>query len=388
MRKAPFGAPFFFAGYPSVVLMDRIKSPSWLTAAALTALAALAAALYLPFLGNPPIFDDHIFFSGHRFYDYARFPLGFGLRVPPYFSLAWVHVIFGSMEAHRAVSLLFHVACAWALFALLRALDLRRQAAFAGAALFAVHPVAVYGAAYLTQRSTVLATLFALLALIMFLRGLRSGSLSDAIAAAALYSLSILSKEHAVLLPAAAVALVPLSGAKPRFAVRYAGSFLAACAPVAILIVVFARGTGAIGEVYEPHAVSIMSQVATESVSSPWMASALTQTGLFFKYLLTWFAPSTTEMALDVRVDFAHYWAPVVALPAVLCFFAFGGVAAWLVMRGGAWPCRRGVSSTHGSCSASNSPPCASRSHSCCIAATSGPPASRSWSPLRSIGYR
>ena len=316
-----------------MVLSDRIKSPAWLTAAALVVLAALAAALYLPFLGNPPIFDDRIFFSGHRFYEYARFPLGLGLRFPPYFSLAWVHVVFGSIEAHRLVSLLLHVACAWALFALLRALDLRRLAAFAGAALFAAHPVAVYGAAYLTQRSIVVATLFALLALIMFLRGLRSSSPSDALAAALLYSLSVLSKEHAILLPAAALALVPLSGAKLRFAARYAGLFLAACAPAAILVVSLSRGV--IGEVYEPHFASIALQITTESVSSPWTASALAQAALFFKYLFVWLAPRTADMALDLRIDFAQYWAPGVALPAVLCFVASAAAATYLVLRGG-----------------------------------------------------
>lgn len=316
-----------------MVLKDRIKSPAWLTAAALVVLAALAAVVYLPFLGNAPIFDDRIFFSGHRFYEYARFPLGLGLRLPPYFSLAWVHVVFGSIEAHRLVSLLLHVACAWALFALLRALELRRLAAFAGAALFALHPVAVYGAAYLTQRSIVVATLFALLALIMFLRGLRSGSLTDALVAALLFSLSVLSKEHTILLPAAAVALVPLSGAKLRFAARYAGLFLAACAPVAIFVVALSRGV--IGEVYEPHFASIALQITTESVSSPWTGSALAQAALFFKYLYVWLVPSTADMALDLRIDFAHYWVPGVALPAVLCFAAFGSVAIWLVLRGG-----------------------------------------------------
>lgn len=315
------------------MLADRLKSPTLLTAAALAAVAALVAALYLPFLGNPPIFDDRIFFSGYRFSDYARFPLGLGLRYPPYFSLAWVQVMFGSIETHRVVSLVMHAGCAWALYALLRALDLGRLAAFAGAALFAVHPVAVYGAAYLTQRSIVVATLFALLALIIFLRGLRSGSLSDAVLAALLCSLSVLSKEHAILLPAAAAALVPLTTARLRFTVRYLGLFFVLCVPAAILVVLFARG--AIGEVYEPHFASIALQVTTESVSSPWMASALVQTGLFFKYLLLWLAPSTADMALDLRIDFAHYWAPAVALPAVLCFIAYGAVAAYFVLRRG-----------------------------------------------------
>ena len=54
------------------------------------------------------------------------------------------------IEAHRLVVSLAGCtsACAWALFALLRSLDdPRRPAArYAGAALFAVHPVAVYPA--------------------------------------------------------------------------------------------------------------------------------------------------------------------------------------------------------------------------------------------------
>ena len=310
---------------------NGIRSPGWLTAAALVLVAALAAALYVPFLGNPPIFDDRIFFSGYRFYDYARFPLGLGLRYPPYFSLAWMHVVFGGIETHRLVSLALHVGCAWALFALLRSLDVRRMAAFAVAALFALHPVAVYGAAYLTQRSILFATLFALLSLLMFLRGLRSGSMSDALVAALLYSLSVLSKEHAILLPAAMAAVVPVTGARVWFAVRYVGLFLLACMPAAILVVLLARG--AIGVIYEPHFSSIASQVTTESVSSPWMASALVQTGLFFKYLYLWLLPSTSDMALDVRIDFPHYWAPAIALPAVLCYVASAALAIYLILR-------------------------------------------------------
>ena len=318
-----------------MALLNPFRLSTSLTAAVLAVLAALTAALYLPFLGNPPVFDDLIFFSGYRFYEYARFPLGFGLRIPPYFSLAWVQVVFGGIAVHRLVSLLFHIACAWTLFALLRSLGVRRLAAFGGAALFALHPVAVYGAAYLTQRSVVVATLFGLLALLMFVRGLRSGDLSDAIAAAALYSLSVLSKEHAILLPAAAAALVPLSGASLRYAARYVALFFAACAPAAIMVLLLSRSGGSIGELYEPHAATIMSQVATDSVSSPWMASAVAQAGLFFKYLATWLAPSGASMALDLRVDFPHYWAPVVALPAVLGFAVSGAAAAWLVWRGG-----------------------------------------------------
>ncbi|MEA3194749.1 MAG: hypothetical protein QOD26_3082 [Betaproteobacteria bacterium] len=314
---------------------DHIKSPSWLTAASLVVLAALVTALYLPFLGNPPIFDDRIFFSGYRFSEYAVFPLGLGLRFPAYFSLAWVHVMFGSIEVHRAVGLVLHAACAWAVFALLRSLGVRRLASFAGAALFAAHPVAVYGAAYLTQRSIVLATLFAVLALVMFLRGLRTSSITDAIAAALLYSLSVLSKEHAILLPAAAAALVPFAAVRLRFALRYVGVFFAACAPAAIFVVVYSRSV--IGAVIEPQFPSIAAQVTSESVSvsSPWIGSALAQVVLFFRYLMVWLAPRTADMALDLRVDFAHYWSPAVALPAVLCFVASAVLAAYFLLRRG-----------------------------------------------------
>src|SRR6185503_8337583 len=145
-----------------------------LTGAAL--IAGLAAALYLPFLSNPPVFDDFLFFSGKQFAYYAMHPFGLELRVPSYFSLAIVQVFWGHVEAHRLASLAFHLACALALYKLI--FDIQRHASAAAgaassgleahapavlaAAVFAVHPVAVYGAAYLIQRMTLLATLFSL----------------------------------------------------------------------------------------------------------------------------------------------------------------------------------------------------------------------------------
>src|SRR5262249_40825850 len=150
----------------------------------------------------------------------AASPFGLGIRIPAYFSLALVETTIGGMVAHRVVSLILHVACAGAIYALARSLQLRPLAAFAGAALFAVHPVAVYGAGYLVQRSILLATLFSVLSLLMFLRGLRSGRVSDALGAGLLYAVAVLSKEHAILLPAAAAAFAPLSGQAPRLALR------------------------------------------------------------------------------------------------------------------------------------------------------------------------
>jgi hypothetical protein len=72
-----------------------------LTGAAL--IAALASALYLPFLANPPVFDDFYFLWGSNFAYYATHPFGLELRVPPYFSMAVVQLAWwGSIEAHAS----------------------------------------------------------------------------------------------------------------------------------------------------------------------------------------------------------------------------------------------------------------------------------------------
>jgi len=99
------------------------------------------------------------------------------------------------------------------------------------------------------------------------------------------------------------------------------------------------RVRGLIGEAYEPHLESIVKQISAapgiEAVTSPWLASMLVQAALFFRYLWVWLVPSTADMAVDLRVDFADYWAPGVALPAVFCFVALPVLAAFLLMRRG-----------------------------------------------------
>ncbi|MGH6628597.1 MAG: hypothetical protein ACREB3_02570, partial [Burkholderiales bacterium] len=214
-------------------------------------IAGLASALYLPFLANPPVFDDLGFFSGRLFSYYATHPLGLELRVPPYFSLAIVQVIWGSMEAHRILGLAFHIACALALYKLI--FDLQRHAtrragapvgsgleahmpAFIAAAAFAIHPLAVYGAGYLIQRMSVFATLFSLISIILYVRGLARRSHADAISAALLYCVAVLSRETSVMLPAVAVAAGLIVAVERRFAFRHTALYLACCLPAATLV--------------------------------------------------------------------------------------------------------------------------------------------------------
>jgi mannose-6-phosphate isomerase len=94
----------------------------WHSVIALALIALLASALYAPFLGNPRVFDDRVFFLGQNFAKYATTPFGLDIRLPGYFTLAFVEVLWPRIEAHRILSLVFHAACAWALYRLLRRL--------------------------------------------------------------------------------------------------------------------------------------------------------------------------------------------------------------------------------------------------------------------------
>jgi tetratricopeptide (TPR) repeat protein len=313
------------------------------------AIAVLAAALYVPFLGNPLVFDDKIFFSGHRFAYYATHPLGLDLRLPPYFTLTMTEVLWsGVVAAQRIVSLLLHIGVALVLYKLL--LDLQRAAlpapaqadaplrAAIGAAAFALHPVAVYGAGYLVQRSIVMATLFGLVSMALFLRGLRRERHADALSAAVLYSLAVLSKEHAVLLPAAAVLLVMLTGPARPFHLRHAAIFLAACAPAAIFVTL--RSLGVIGGAYEEAAGTIAAQVSAASgddvVEQSLALSAVTQAGLFFRYLGLWVWPDPSAMSIDLRVDFAAGWTAGRIAAKVAAFFGAGALGVAFLLRRGA----------------------------------------------------
>jgi tetratricopeptide (TPR) repeat protein len=323
------------------------RAAAWQVAGA-CAIAALAAVLYLPFLGNPLVFDDRIFFSGRLFSYYATHPLGFDLRLPGYFSLTMTEVLWGGIRAQRVVSVILHIGTGLALYRLLFDLQcatLPRQPredavlrAAIGAAAFAVHPVAVYGAAYLVQRSIVLATLFALLSAVLFLRGSRRGSHADALSAALFYSLAVLSKEHAILLPAAVLPILALAQPERRFALRQAAIYLAACAPAAIFVTL--RSLGVIGGVYEEAFGAIAAQIEAASgediAGQPLVLSAVTQAGLFFKYLGLWLWPDTGAMSIDLRVDFMATWSAGWIAAKVLAFAACGLAGAALLLRRGA----------------------------------------------------
>lgn len=256
------------------------------------------------------------------------------------------------MRAHRIVSLAFHLACALALYKLiydLMQLVARSDApepmprehaatwAFIGAACFAIHPMAVYGAGYLVQRTIVFATLFSLLSIVLFVRGLVRGRHADALSAALMYSVAVLSKEHSILLPAAVVLTVFLARPERRFAVRHVTIYLSACIPAGVFMVLLTKWL--IGRTYEPDYGAVATQMegvfghAIADLS--WSMSVVSQAGLFFKYLGLWLWPDSGGMSIDVRVNFLEAWSTGWILLKLSAFIAFGALGFALLRRSG-----------------------------------------------------
>ena len=195
----------------------------------------------------------------------------------------------------------------------------------------------MYGAGYLVQRTIVFATLFSLLSIVLFVRGLARGRHADAISAALMYSIAVLSKEHSVLLPVAAVLAVSLVRVNVRFSVRHAAIYLSACAPAAIFVTLLQKSL--IGEAYEPDFAVVATQI--ESVFGhaiadfSWAMSAVAQAGLFFKYLSLWLWPDIRGMSIDLRVDFLEIWSAGWIVLKVSAFVAFGALGFLLLRRRG-----------------------------------------------------
>lgn len=347
-------------------LQPIMRWPDWmfqgtklrLHCAVLVLLVALTCGLYVQFLHNPLVFDDQTFFSGRHFAYYAMHPLGLLPRVPAYFSLAVTHVLSGSVHVHRMVSLAFHVSVVlvlyWFVYELLRGarrlddqrppapIDSRAAAcALLASGAFALHPAAVYGAAYLVQRSVVVATLFALLSLVLFLRAITHDRYGYTLGAAACYSVAVLSKEHSILLPVVALPLAFLASPEGRRSVRHLALYLGACAPAAVMVVLMMRQL--IGQAYEPHFAAIGAQVEATAghaaVDLSWWFSAVTQAGLFFRYAASWFWPDTEAMSIDWRIDFFATASVAWGALKVLAFVACGALGFTLLR----WKGRTGV---------------------------------------------
>jgi len=327
-------------------------SPSasrWLFAALLV-LAVLG--VYLPGLHNGLLFDDLRLEDGTIFQAYGSL-LEPRQRMLSYGSFVWVQEVFGEgWWKQRLVNVLLHLGVVAALYALLRSLLLtarfpasfEEQAHFAasrtaalrvGVALFALNPVAVYAVAYLVQRSIVMATLFALLACWMFVRGLQTRAAAWFAGALLAYVLALLSKEYAVMTAALAVPLYVYVRRPPykQVAQVAAAALLLVAAAVAVLWRVYG---GVIGQVFDAQSQELVQRL---EALRPGVAqriyplSILNEAALFFFYGLLWVLPNVQWMSIDVRPPFPLGFASAWHLLGALGYLALLLGAGWLVLR-------------------------------------------------------
>ena len=312
-------------------------------------------SLYAGSLSSPLVFDDFTFFStpdtlsryGHTYFS-------LDLRWLPYASLArTVNWLGFDIFWLRLGNVLLHAANAITLFFLLRRLFQVTLAnndvpdgmpssqgwfAFFGALIFALNPVAVYGVAYLIQRSTLMATLFVLLMLRVYLEGLVRGGWYWMLAAVLFYLAAVCSKEHSIAAPGIALALTFLIR-KPSAAL------LKQIAPYAILLVLIAATViyisitkGILGAAYEPNAIGMLYAFARiqglTDLPNVYLLSILTQSWLFFKYLWLWLLPNPAWMSVDMREPFAMSlfgWHTL----GLFAFLAYFCAAVWLLLKQG-----------------------------------------------------
>jgi len=174
------------------VLALRVK----LVAAA--AVCVAVAALYYPSLHNPLVWDDTIHIdrarqqtlgqlAGRAEEQYRR----------PLVLLSYVAQIRAGLDspaAFHAVNIAIHTSNALLVYTLALQLGVALPAAFAGAALFGVHPLQSAAVAYVSGRSDLLAAMFSLLALLALSAG--RGGLKAALLVALCVAGAGLSKEN------------------------------------------------------------------------------------------------------------------------------------------------------------------------------------------------
>lgn len=312
-------------------------------------------ALYAGSLSAPLVFDDGTFFddpSNIAKYSHAYFSLE--LRWLPYASLArTVNWLGFDIFWLRLGNVLLHAANAIALFFLLRRLFqvtlVNNNApdgipasltwfAFFGALIFALHPVAVYGVAYLIQRSTLMATLFVLLMLRVYLEGLLRGGWYWMLAAVLFYFAAVYSKEHSIAAPGVALALTLLIRKPSAALFKQIAPYAILLALIAATIIYVLTTRGLLGAAYEPNAIGILYASARmqglTDLPNVYLLSILTQSWLFFKYLGLWLVPNPAWMSVDMREPFAMSlfgWHTL----GLIAFLAYFCAAVWLLLKQG-----------------------------------------------------
>lgn len=321
-----------------------------------TLLLGSVALLYGGFLWSPLVFDDVYYFLDDTLVRYGRGDFDISTRWLPYLTLGVSRQLFGlNLLGYRLPGLFLHAGVAIVLYIFLlqlwRSILPLQEAgrlshsgfALFAALIFAVHPVAVYGAGYLIERTIVMATLFALLMWWSLLRGIERDHMAWLWISVIFYALALSCKEHVIMAPAVSAALLLVWW---RTHGKYSGHtlqiWLSRLMPIFLVygvlaLIVILNMKGILGKVYEPLGADAAVQFSDLQVDKDLIfpLSVLNQGALFFKYLGLWLVPNPVWMSVDMREPFATSF---LAWPQTLGFIAFVAyplIAFALMWRGG-----------------------------------------------------
>jgi tetratricopeptide (TPR) repeat protein len=304
-------------------------------------LLLLVGFIYLPFLSNPLVFDDTIFFKSPITY-FTNANFDFTFRWFPYTTFGVTWAFFGEApEVFRIQNLLLHGMNVLLLLLVLRrwialfVTDSAQQkmanwGAWLGALVFACHPLAVYGTGYLMQRSILMATLFTFVMHLAYFRGLLEGDKRYAALAVAAYFLAVFSKEHSIMAPALLLLLTwvlreRIKLSRPALIATWIGFAV-------VGLMVLLRAKGVLGQVYEMDAEKLIGQEEMlQGMPMLHLLSVLTQAGLYFKYCLLMIIPNSAWMSIDMRETFILSWREWTSWLGLFAFISYG-IFAWLCL--------------------------------------------------------
>jgi tetratricopeptide (TPR) repeat protein len=347
------------AAYSTPTMTERMRAfvanrDAMISLALALLLIAATALLYGRSLQNPLIFDDKPFFVETTLKQYGASIFQFNLRWFSSASFGWTYNLFGlNWFWFRLGNVGLHALTAILLFAFFYRLlvivsqpqhsvpladkNHLRWLAFFAALIFALHPIAVYGVAYLVERSIVMATLFSIAALLCYLEGLTKENQKWLLASTLFYFLAVFSKEHSVMLPGVAIALTLLLRKPSLSLMRQLWVPYLLFVVIGALIVL--RSKGVLGSPYEPFAAEMMAGMSEQqnniSLEHAYPLSVITQAFLFFKYLVLWIVPYSGWISIDIRQPFATRVLSWPEFAGFVAFLAYPVLAARLLLKGG-----------------------------------------------------
>ncbi len=298
---------------------DRAGRPPGLSPTALGLLPAfVAVALYLPVLPYGWVWDDQFLVRSHGAGGVGA--EGFRLLASFFYRAEWA-MGFGTPLIAHLTGIALHGIATWLFFRLAVHVGAGPRIAFASALLFAAHPVHVEAVAYVSGRPDLLATVFALAALLLARtselcspEGCRSWKIYPAYAA---MLAAVLSDEVAIVTPLILVGLDrwgPVRIPWRRRLTHYSGFFAIA---LVYLLVRYTAGGGAMPVPGTAHASS-----GIDDAARSWAAPMA-----LFEYLKMLVIPHPLNALRSLRAEDVASWSAHIAPFAALVVLAL--VVAW-----------------------------------------------------------